>query len=681
MNLETAIKRAWRHPIGQVAIVLLITVMAAGLRFAALDAWPPGLYRDEAYNGLDALGVLELLQSIPWPANLTRLPIFFEANNGREPLFIYLLALAVHIWGRSPGALRLVSALLGTLTIPAIYGLGQELFDHEVGVVAALLATTTVWTLNASRVAFRAVAMTPLLALALMLLWRGLQRRRRGALALGGLVYGLSFYTYLAARMSVVALFLFMIYMLLWHRRQVWLRGWLLFALVAALVVAPLAGYALRHWDATVGRMTQVSLLQVSGPSEGVWHLGKTLLRSTWRTLGAFFWRGDFIPRHNVPLRPVWTPWIAAAFAGGLIVSVRRIRQPVYGLTVIWLAIMLLPTILAEDAPHFLRASGVLPMLFFVPALGLVEGVRWARRRAAQKAPAIWLVVGLVLSLSAIQDVTTLAQHMRSEAAYYQFESAAAQLAVEINTFRGIGWTGNGVWVTPTAPPDDSRVYLDPQLWQEWPTIRYLCPEGPDLVRLDEAKLEAPPVSKALLAVWPFGEHAESLRLLPSDSLIRVREGAHERGDLEIESRLLYLLYEAGPTDALGEGQPLAVWEQDIGLLGYHLERLPEHMGQITLYWQATSPVDGDYTVFRHVLAQGTQVGQGDGPPALGYYPTSRWRPGDLVEDVRIVVLDQKDESERLCMRVGLYRWETMERLTIEFGDATAERTYVELCE
>ncbi len=89
--------------------VMTMTVIAAALRLVALDRWPPGLYHDEAFNGLDALRVLQ-----------GDTPIFFTANNGREPLFIYLQALSVALFGRSPGALRLVSAIVGTLTIPTL---------------------------------------------------------------------------------------------------------------------------------------------------------------------------------------------------------------------------------------------------------------------------------------------------------------------------------------------------------------------------------------------------------------------------------------------------------------------------------------------------------------------------------------------------------------------------------
>ena len=58
-------------------MLLLVVGLAAGLRLYHLGEWPPGPYRDEAYNGLDALGVLR-----------GELALFFPANNGREPLAV-----------------------------------------------------------------------------------------------------------------------------------------------------------------------------------------------------------------------------------------------------------------------------------------------------------------------------------------------------------------------------------------------------------------------------------------------------------------------------------------------------------------------------------------------------------------------------------------------------------------
>ena len=61
------------------AIILALLLTGAVLRMAGLGQVPPGLYHDEAQNGVDATHVLE-----------GELKLYFEANNGREPLFIYL---------------------------------------------------------------------------------------------------------------------------------------------------------------------------------------------------------------------------------------------------------------------------------------------------------------------------------------------------------------------------------------------------------------------------------------------------------------------------------------------------------------------------------------------------------------------------------------------------------------
>ena len=114
--------------------ILLITGLGAALRLAAFGSVPVGLYQDEAFNGLDALRVLA-----------GEHPIYFIANNGREPLLIYLASISIARLGRTVAAVRLPSALLGTLTIPATAFLGSALFNKRVGILASALIAITFW--------------------------------------------------------------------------------------------------------------------------------------------------------------------------------------------------------------------------------------------------------------------------------------------------------------------------------------------------------------------------------------------------------------------------------------------------------------------------------------------------------------------------------------------------------
>jgi len=54
---------------------------------------------------------------------------------------------------------------------------------------------------------------------------------------------------------------------------------------------------------------------------------------------------------------------------------------------------------------------------------------------------------------------------------------------------------------------------------------------------------------------------------------------------------------------------------------------------RVRIRWRATAPLAEDYTVFLHYLRDGERVAQADSQPAGGYYPTTVWRPGDVVND------------------------------------------------
>ena len=144
--------------------LVLIVLIGAALRFYRIGELPPGLYRDEAFYGLDGLRILH-----------GDLSIYFAANNGREGLFMYLLAASIAVLGHTPLALRIVSASIGTLTIVAIYFAGCTMFSHRVGVLSAGILAITFWHLAISRVAFRAILLPFILCVLMALIFAALR--------------------------------------------------------------------------------------------------------------------------------------------------------------------------------------------------------------------------------------------------------------------------------------------------------------------------------------------------------------------------------------------------------------------------------------------------------------------------------------------------------------------------
>jgi hypothetical protein len=111
---------------------------------------------------------------------------------------------------------------------------------------------------------------------------------------------------------------------------------------------------------------------------------------------------------------------------------------------------------------------------------------------------------------------------------------------------------------------------------------------------------------------------------------------------------------------------PRVVLNQTLGaqvtLLGYDKVITGETL-RLTLYWQAQTDLQTDYTTFVHLRNRVNQtVAQKDSPPAAGGYPTSLWETGEIVVDEIVLPLDQIPPGQTTPV-VGLYNFITGERL------------------
>jgi len=675
----------------------MVLLVATALRLTAFGKVPPGLYGDEAYHGLDVLDILNGCFSM-----------YFPANNGREPLFIYLVASTVGLLGKSPFALRLPAVPVGLLTVAATMAMGRALFSRRVGLLSAAVLAVTLWHVHLSRVAFRAVLLPLLTAL---MVWQGalgvreaMEKRARGGWwrhwVAAGVFYGLSFYTYTAARFTPLALAAYGLYLLATRpairnpqpatRISVW-RGVGLAALATLLTVAPLAIYTVGHPGIVLGRPGQVFIFDPTINRGDLWG---TLGRHTLRTLGMFFVRGDRIWRHNVPWRPIFDPLLGVAFALGLVAALRRARRDgAAGLILIWTAVMSLPTLLSEDAPHFLRAVGVLPMVTLLPALGL----DWIADRlplghfhtsTPSAAKTIRLVlVAFTLLFGLISTAWAyFGDYARDPMAGYWFERGAAALAGRINAFLGQGWDGEGMLRSGrlTPPGSDRQVYLDSELWEEWePQIRFLV-AAPEAMTVGLER-EPTPNSQVAVFAWPYGDWRRAWDLLPAPTEITVEEGPLSQGDRDAEPFTTYLAFFATPTDPAAP--VLARFSGGVELLG--VEATPadppplagegtRRMG-VRLRWRATAPLTEDYTVFLHYLRDGERIAQADSQPAGGRYPTTAWRPGDIVNDDHYVEEIGASLPDHDTLLLGFWQPESGGKLKLLDGAGNPAGDWIEV--
>ena len=106
-------------------------------------------------------------------------------------------------------------------------------------------------------------------------------------------------------------------------------------------------------------------------------------------------------------------------------------------------------------------------------------------------------------------------------------------------------------------------------------------------------------------------------------------------------------------------------------LAGYELSATTARPGDtltLTLYWRARQPLPADYTVFVHLGDGDPLAAQADGPPLSGLAPTSRWQPGQLIRETRILTLRPDTAPGVYPLRIGLYLPTTGERLPLTAG-------------
>jgi uncharacterized membrane protein len=131
-----------------------------------------------------------------------------------------------------------------------------------------------------------------------------------------------------------------------------------------------------------------------------------------------------------------------------------------------------------------------------------------------------------------------------------------------------------------------------------------------------------------------------------------------------------------------------ASFAEGIRLTGYRIST-PEAGGlangdkqiEVMLQWQPSTAVARDYTVFVHLVdSDGQVVGQSDAQPGwVVPWPTHDWLPGQPVLDGHRLIIPPQLPPGRYQVRVGLYYWETLERLPLLDQAMQPRADYLEL--
>lgn len=460
----------------RIPLLISILLLAAFFRLWQIGVIPPGLYPDEAMNGNNALEAL----------HTGHYKVFYSENNGREGLYINLVALSLKVFGNQPGVIRLVSALFGILTVLGIYLLAKELFQKElIALFSAFFLANSFWHINFSRIGFRAIMAPAFLSFSLYFFLRAVRgskfKKRIILISASGALLGLGLYSYIAYRVSPI---IFLPFLAILIKRKNF-KEIFAFIFSAFLTASPLFFYYLRHPADFFGRTSQISIFSSVSPIADFF--GNAL-----KTFGMFFWKGDANWRHNFSGAPeLWWP-VGIFFAIGLIIAVIRTlkknvgedgrAKAVFLTLLIWFAAALLPVIISnEGIPHALRSILAIPPVMILAAAGLEWILKKNKKTIAPYVLAVALFVFLPFHAFS-QYFIFWANNPNTSAAFNQ---NYVKIGKFINTLPSdkpkyviIG--ANGADVRGIPMPAQTVMFITKSFlpeWQKEKNIFYLTPE------------------------------------------------------------------------------------------------------------------------------------------------------------------------------------------------------------
>lgn len=340
-------------------LLLVILIIATFLRTYHLKSAPPGLYPDEAMNGSNAL---EAIRTGDYK-------IFYPENNGREGLFMNIQSLFIRATGElEPWTLRFPSALFGILTVLGTFFFAREMFRRsDIGLLSAFLIATSFWHINFSRIGFRAITASFFIVWALYFFLKSIHEQKNALLwsGLGGLFFGLGFYSYISYRALPL---LFLIFIPFFGKYKNFGKSTGVFVLLTFVAAAPLGWYFLDHPGSFFGRTTQVS---VGASDQPILNLGKNIMK----TVGMLSIQGDFNWRHNYSGRPQLFWPVGLLFWVGVVTGVYYTRNGGYRFAYLllfgWIILAMLPVVVSnEGIPHALRAILMIVPIMVLAAAG-----------------------------------------------------------------------------------------------------------------------------------------------------------------------------------------------------------------------------------------------------------------------------------------------------------------------
>ena len=347
-------------------LVLLVAVL---LRFVDLGVNPPALNQDEAVNGYDAFVLGKTLRD----HHGNFLPIMLQSfDDWTSPVLTYVTIPFVKIFGLSIFSVRMVTALLGTISIWLFYILLKRFFvNKNLAIIGAFLLAISPWHITLSRWAVPPSIVSFFLFLFLdIFLWTEDKFKQDGKIwryIIPGIIAGILTSTYPTQKLFV-PLFVFILGIIYLRKN---LKTLLIFWLSFAVIVSPIYIMSLINpvYNSRFGNVSVFS--------------GQNVLRNIVSRYAEYFLPdfhfgvGDIEVIHQMPGMGNSYEFLMPFFYLGMVIcalgvfkkiAIKKVDKKIYQLLLAWLLLFPLAASLTKTHNMLLRVIHGLPLviIFFI---------------------------------------------------------------------------------------------------------------------------------------------------------------------------------------------------------------------------------------------------------------------------------------------------------------------------
>jgi hypothetical protein len=525
------------------------------------------------------------------------------------------------------------------------------------------------------RQALRSITLAAVLSLAAYFFWQALSKVRREtpssssyppslpSFLAAGLFLGISFYTYIPARiMWVVFPAVLLLLAVAGHKYLIriwWQVGLML--VVATVIGLPLFQYLANNPEVE-DRLDQLNAPLIEAQNGNL----QPLLENTLAGLKIIIFEGDHQWRYNIPGQPLLSPGMAILFVVGLVIAVWLLfrsknlwqRAAVF-FVLLWLLGGLSPVLVTGPELSTTQAIGIQPVLFIFPALAL----NWflSRRKDDRLTLLVPVFFALLMAGTVNDYFNTWANYPQVRV---QYESSLAEAIHYLNE------EGSGIAAISTTTPDRFHSPAAGELLLKNPSVNLRWFNGRHSLIIPQGLSESILIFSGFAPLSPdLGQYMGGMQV---ETTIPTRETDLDRpitvyqlnGQSWLSENIDQFLNDIESPD--GAAVPVHIGRA-ADFLGYHLQTPSVSPGQevrLVTLWLAKAPLD-DGVLFAQMLDEdGRPLAQSDRLDVPSYY----WVPGDIFLQLHRFNVPEGVAEGQYTLITGLYTRGDEQRLPVLVG-------------